>query len=431
MLAGLAAGAFASPAEAAGGIASFTVSDDQPLVYDADALVNLPDEHTTFIPRPTRIGGYRVFASSEIGGVGGAVALSTSDLTRFTFAFPKLGDTHVMISPLAFKQCDPANNTGFDENYAAPGTVVQDPTKAAGNLIMLYEAENHCPGGHWEQHFYATVGLALSSDNGKTWPPAINSATGSADRRPVLVAPEPEPNGPGGPALGNAIPSALVDNGNLYVTYLHPTTSTALDLIRVARASLSDPSLAFSKWQVPSGGGKGGFTSTGVGGGDSPVLRPEGCNGRRVMSEITKNDDLGLYLMVFVCNGSSTDGRGAWFFATATDLDKQNWSPIRKIEGSERKITGPCNMQTKSGTKFDGFYPSLVSPGAVAGHTKLTGFAFFLRGCDTALPRRFVARSFTITLVGPPPPPPPPIKCTNPITCCVLHGGTWEGGHCI
>ena len=73
-----------------------------------------------------------------------------------------------MAPPTAIDQCNPTYQTEFDGNYAAPGSVVQDPTLPPGNLIMLYEAENHCPGGVNQQPFYATVGFARSSDNGKT-----------------------------------------------------------------------------------------------------------------------------------------------------------------------------------------------------------------------------------------------------------------------
>jgi hypothetical protein len=45
---------------------------------------------------------------------------------------------------------------------------------------------------------------------------------------------------------------------------------------------------------------------------------------------------------------------------------------------------------------------SFMSPGAPAGHTKLTGKAFLLNGCDTGLPRTFASRSFTITISHPP-----------------------------
>ncbi len=37
-----------------------------------------------------------------------------------------------------------------------------------------------------------------------------------------------------------------------------------------------------------------------------------------------------------------------------------------------------------------------MSPGAAAGHTKLTGKVFFINGCDTGK-RTFASRTFTIT----------------------------------
>ena len=119
-----------------------------------------------------------------------------------------------MSVPVHFATCNPTYDSAFDENYAGPGSVVQDPTGPAGNLIMLYEAENHCPGGVWQQPFYATVGFARSADNGKTWPPPANAEFGNTDRYPVLKLAAPVPAGATSPAaLGYAIPSAI-DEGN-------------------------------------------------------------------------------------------------------------------------------------------------------------------------------------------------------------------------
>ena len=65
------------------------------------------------------------------------------------------------------------------------------------------------------------------------------------------------------------------------------------------------------------------------------------------------------------------------------------------IAGSESAF--PACPST-SGQVFDGFYPSFMSPGAPAGHTRLTGLAFFLNGCDTGQPRALSSRAFTITV---------------------------------
>ena len=232
-------------------IASFSVSADQKLAWPNAApspyLVNLPDEHTTFIPPASSSAPYLVFGASKIsGGNNGAVVLQTTDLSTFTFVASLGYNPQVMSPPVAFTACNPTYDTEFDENYAAPGSVVQDPTLPSGNLIMIYEAENHCPGGVNQQPYYATVGFARSSDNGKTWPPSANGALGNAARRPVLVSNEPEPSTPHTP-MGNAIPSAFVDSksldGNqyLYATYtFHSDSGRPMDWFAL-RAPSSDP----------------------------------------------------------------------------------------------------------------------------------------------------------------------------------------------
>ena len=84
-----------------------------------------------------------------------------------------------MGAPIRFETCDPTLAGEFDLNYAAPGSVVQDPTRPPGNMMMFYEAENHCPDGtDWQRQFYATVGYARSFDFGKTWPAPINAEFG-------------------------------------------------------------------------------------------------------------------------------------------------------------------------------------------------------------------------------------------------------------
>jgi len=144
---------------------------------------------------------------------------------------------------------------GFDLNYAAPGSVVQDPTLPAGHLIMIYEAENHCPGGVWQHDFYATVGFARSSDGGKTWPDPIDAELGGLDRHPILKNPIPEPMTPENPtiAIGNAIPSAIVSTNDshdslLYVVYSAPGPGND-GMLRIARGELGGTGqIDFFKW---------------------------------------------------------------------------------------------------------------------------------------------------------------------------------------
>src|ERR1035438_557808 len=135
-------------------IKSFSVGPDQTLIYP-NSLANLPDEHTTLIPPAFASGPYLLFGASNIskGGEFGAVVLQTTDLKNFDSA-SSLGYTpQVMAGPVPLLgQCNPAYYTEFD-GYAAPGSVVQDPTLPAGNFIMIYEAENHCSPGVFNTEF--------------------------------------------------------------------------------------------------------------------------------------------------------------------------------------------------------------------------------------------------------------------------------------
>lgn len=384
-------------------IQSFSVGADEALTYpsspsDPPYLVDLPDEHTTFIPLGTGANDYLVFGASKLsGGTSGAVVLQTADLKTFEFAQGLGYARQVLSSPLAIDQCSAATGAEFDQNYAAPGSVVQDPTLPPGNLIMIYEAENHCPGGVNQHPFYATIGFARSPDDGKTWPAPANGALGNAARHPILKGANPQPSVAHTP-MGDAIPSAFVDQSAtgdffLYVTYGYHDggQAPATDhLVHVARAKLGVDPLVFQKWS------SGAFDQAGLGGLDRGVLPGSGCpSGQQAMAEISRNDDLGRYLMVFVCRSASSGSPvGAWYYSTATNLDLQDWTAPQLIQGSQFPITEPCAGLTTGGD-FDGWYPSLVSPGASAGHTKLTGRVFFQNGCDTGK-RQFMSRTFTI-----------------------------------
>jgi len=384
---------------------TFSVGPDEALTYPSSAA-DLPDEHTTFIPRFHGLDGYLVFGASRVTGVetgAGVVVLETQDLQTFTFA---TGYTSpVMSPPLPFTSCKSpiTYDPEFDLNYAAPGSVVRDPTRPFGNLIMIYEAENHCPGGQWQQPYYATVGFARSSDNGRTWPEPVDNEFGGPSRYPILKGPEDESPVPIPVAdqkpLGNAIPSAFVDGNYLYVTYVFAGPG-ADGLIRVARGELggSDP-LNFFKWYKPSSSEPGAFSESGIGGLDSGVLPPGGCTGRQDMSQISYNDVLDVYMMTFVCVSlQDNPPQAAWFFSTATSLDAQDWTPPQVIENSQFPVTEACGSGG-SGDAFDGWYPSFVSPGFKSGHLSGWGQVFFMNGCDTGS-RTFMSRRFEIT--GPP-----------------------------
>jgi hypothetical protein len=168
----------------------FSVSADQALIYP-DSIHYLPDEHTTIIPAPGAgsarpAGGqpgphyFFVAMSNQVSNArdGGAFVLQSSDFRHFVFA-PGFGNAQH--GTAVFWPAHPAGGscayrgvTHFDEQYAAPGSVVQDPTMRPGNLIMIYEAEIHCPtsskgmGAGW-----VSIGVTRSTDGGRTWPPPV------------------------------------------------------------------------------------------------------------------------------------------------------------------------------------------------------------------------------------------------------------------
>jgi uncharacterized protein (TIGR03437 family) len=363
----------------------------------ANQLTGFADEHTTIMPPAASGSPYLVIgaaATSATGtGIWGAVVLETTDLKTFNFAtslgynFPELA------APNPFSKCNPSDNTGFDENYAAPGSVVQDPTLPAGNLIMLYEAENHCPGGVNQQPFYATVGFARSSDNGKTWPAPQSGALGGPSRHPILQSPEPQPTSAHG-YMGDAIPSGFVDknaNGDYYLYVAYTYFFSGGQAVRVARAKLGADPLTFLKWY------NGSFSQPGISGLDSNVTPSSICGQNQESPEISYNDDLGLYLMIFKCYTGPLSARvGGWYYSTATSLDLEDWTAPQLIHNSEYPLTSPCPGQT-TGQDFDGFYPSAMSPGAAAGHTKLTGYIFYSHIACSLGSRRFLSRTFVIT----------------------------------
>ncbi len=342
---------------------SISVGPDQALTYPANMTI-LPDEHTTFFPPAAGSNSYTVFAAANVGALKGTVVLQTTDLTTFTLASGYTSP--VMSPPVAFTSCNPIYDAEFDENYSDPGSVLQDPTLPPGNLMMFYEAENHCPGGVWQQPFYASIGFARSSDNGVTWPKPESGALGGPNRYPVLKLATPEPASESVPTpMGNAIPAAFVDGNYVYVTYTAPPGPglTPDGKQRVARAQLGGAGqLAFSKWY------NGSFTQPGIGGLDNGVLPAGGCIGGQGMGAINYIDPLGLYLMTFVCrSATAVPPHAAWYFSLATSLELQDWTVPKIIENSQYPLYEPCPGSAAQGGSFDGWYPSFMSPNSAPG----------------------------------------------------------------
>ena len=378
------------------------------LVYPS-GLGTLPDEHTSFLRTGSGATDYLVFTASRTpssgAGVTGALVLQTTDLVNFTlasgFGVASLGGL-VLDAPSPFTDCSFTGPSSFDQNYAAPGSVVRDPTLPAGNLIMLYEAEQHCFGGKYDFNFFASVGLARSSDGGKTWP-----LPGAAERYAVLQVPGAKPAATPAPAEGDAIPSAFVDDvaaGNmLYVVYQN-TGAAAIapdGYLRVARAPLGQSgNLAFTKWY------QGSWSQPGIGGLDSPITAARGCGGSGYQAggQISYVEPLQRYMLTFVCvklqmtsSGQYAPYEAGWYFSTATSLETQDWSSPVAMAGSTGPVAAAPTTGCPNGADFDGWYPSFVTPGREPGHLGRSGFVFFLNGCDGGSSGRvFSSRPFTL-----------------------------------
>jgi hypothetical protein len=395
---------------------SIAVSEET--AYAAPTGVTLlPDEHSSFVPPTTPDGAYLFFEAARYNGTTGAVVLATdSSFASFTLA---AGYTSpVLYSLNAFNQCvggSSAIDSLFDENYAAPGSVLQDPTLPDGNLIMIYEGENHCridPSDmsvHNVQPYYATAGFARSSDNGVTWP--APGFTPSILRYSILGGPADKPayDPDSITAVGDAIPSAYLEGTCLYVVYANhpaPSETNRAIAIQIARAQLGSDPLDFQKYLAS--GGSGGFTSPGMGGGGANVIpfTPNGgtyatptCTGTQFQPGLSYNQYIDRYLMTMVCEVSGVAGQLGWFFSTATSLDAEDWTPPQLIANTQFAATTPCAGQpdTSPSTSFNGWYPSFYSPNLALGRTGKTGLAFYLDGCNLDTDRTFKSRKFTVT----------------------------------
>ena len=234
----------------------------------------------------------------------------------------------VFLAPTAQNRCptvadgNPAHqDQTYDLNYAAPGSVVKDPTSAAGSLLMIYEGTNTCFGSSGgvspEAGAYITLGVATSLDYGHNWPsyrgtpsfnfvplPAANKTQGpnapaGATGKSVCTGTDCTATPPAGygryailspPSslasamaagtalsgnIGDSEPSAFLDDASsssapyVYAVhgYVDPATTVNGDLT-LARAQLNGGSapLSFAKWNGQS------YSSPGIGGGEAPIL---------------------------------------------------------------------------------------------------------------------------------------------------------------
>ena len=146
-------------------------------INNLDGLVTLPDEHSTIVPDGS--GGYTFFVASRTAAnpvSTGLVVLSGNVNTannQWTITIdPSNPPSQTFISPVLHNTA--VASAAFDLNYAAPGSVLPDPTNP-GNSLMVYSATNRSigltPGSSTLANGpYNSVGIATSTDQGTTWP---------------------------------------------------------------------------------------------------------------------------------------------------------------------------------------------------------------------------------------------------------------------
>jgi hypothetical protein len=259
----------------------------------------------------------------------------------------------------------------FDLTYAAPGSVVIDPTSPPGNLLMVYEGTNTCfgiaGGANNGNNFYSSVAVATSNDYGHTWPtyrgksgfsfvplPGQNPSQGPGATTGALgasvcigndCAATPGANYGRYPilspsvsisiamALGTSLPSsmgdsemsAFVDDASanpaqyLYAVYDYKAGTGALadanapgTGLMIARGQLNGGTapVSFSKWNGRA------FAGAGMGGYDSPIF-PAGPFGNceapaqlRYGSSLSYVDETQQYLLTFVCDSPGDPALG-------------------------------------------------------------------------------------------------------------------------
>ena len=385
---------------------TISASNETQLMLDSASggLVDiLPDEHSSFLPPATPGGDYIFFEAARVGKTG-AVVLHTSDLA--TFALDNACASPVLSSPLPFNQCGGANDPGdleFDENYTAPGSVLQDPTLPDGNLIMIYEGENHCRDGHNVQPYYATAGFARSSDNGATWPApwwrshrgwrAIRfSAVRTQSSLTTAIRPHPERIHRWQlPVRGVCGASGTGRRG---WTYSRPNRTHAAGLSGApaipeisGRQRRRCIRLARTGWR--------GLQR-------DPLHRRRYAFGRADLHRhaVPTRTELQQHVASLPIDAGVPCFRRAWaarlVLVDATSLDLEDWGAARLIENTQATATTPCPNNT-SGAYFDGWYPSFYSPGLAAGHTGSSGIAFYLSGCNLSTDRSFYSRQIAVT----------------------------------
>jgi hypothetical protein len=325
-------------------------ADDVNLITHTQALAigesPIPDEHPTYLRYSD--GSVKFW----IQGGGGTSIFTTTDFTTLTPSPNPLKATPVL---------GPSNPLGsaFDADYAGGSSIFT--ARNGTDLLLLYHAENHY--GVIENAtngitFYASIGLARSSDGGVTW-----SRSGPIITGREAMGPYPGKNMGG---VGAANPSALITGGYIYVVFADEASKTGpyngIGVTCIARAPISSDG-AVGSWMKYY---NGSFSESGLGGQCSKIVpTPKTSTGNNFTNnpDLSFNDALNAYVLVF----ESDDGM---YYSTSSDL--MNWA--NPIQFMKFDVTNQLALNTVGASYH--YYPLLLSPNYPS--EQLTGSSGYL-----------------------------------------------------
>ncbi|SSC24174.1 Domain of unknown function DUF4185, partial [Klenkia terrae] len=320
------AGPVSTPAPSGPGLRAG--DEREQLLAEGDyGMVNFPDGHTTYVATDN---GYRVWLASGLvsGGGGSTVAVDSPDLVRFRPAELDGRDAVAVLAPVG-------GTEALDSDYCGPGSVF--PAADGSGLWLVYHGENHTFAGVTNDGspYYATIGLAWSSDGGLTWQRRGAVITGQVPRDD-----QPAPRD----VVGAGSLCALVAGGYVYVLYIDWNLATP-DELHLARAPLDavDDPAAWQKWH------DGAFSTPGDGGASTAVVTRPGDGDVTVVAggpSLSWNTHLERYLLVF----QTADG--FWWTHSTTLTD---WAEAVQFLG--------LDAPSVAGAAFVA-YGTLLSPGA-------------------------------------------------------------------
>ena len=296
-----------------------------------------PDEHMPYLRQPD--GSFKLWVSG--GGVNGTFLFRTSDL-----ATP--GTPVQVFTPAG------AGSTAFDADYAGPGSIF--PASNGTDLLMIYHGENHLFSGtdYPGSPFYASIGLARSSDGGISWQREGAIITGHDSQQAMQTV----------AGAGALTPTAIKTGGYIYVMYREIDPQTGANGLALARAPIASDATPGS-WQKYNGGS---YSTPGLGGTFTPIqliLDPSAPNDIR-QPQLSFNTYLNSYIL-------ATVGNGGIYLATSNDFI--NWSNgVLAVPAPEPDTTAG----TQNGPR--NWYPTFITTNEPSDQiTSQTGYLYYAK----------------------------------------------------